>query len=393
MPEVTLNFERSEYRQRLAKARAAMESRGIELLLITDPSNMHWLTGYDGWSFYVHQGVLLAEDGEPLWWGRGQDSKGALRTVFMAADNVIAYPDDYVQTPDKHPMEHLASLLKAQGWERKTIGLELDNYYFSAAAKAVLERHLPNARLTDATGLVNWQRAIKSPQEIAYIRIAARIVEAIHARILEVIEPGLPKNELVAEIYRVAISGVDGHGGDYPAIAPMLPTGEDAAAAHLTWDERPFAEGAGTFFEVAGCHKRYHCPLSRTVYLGSPPAKFLEAEKASLEGLEAGLAAARPGATCAEVDAAFRKVIARYGIEKDSRSGYSFGLSYPPDWGERTMSLRPGDRSVLQPGMCFHFIPALWFDDWGLEITESFLVTETGAECLADVPRQLFVKA
>ena len=393
MPDVNLNFERSEYRQRLAKARAAMESRGIELLLITDPSNMHWLTGYDGWSFYVHQGVLLAEDGEPLWWGRGQDSKGALRTVFMAADNVIAYPDDYVQTPDKHPMEHLAGLLKAQGWERKTIGLELDNYYFSAAAKAVLDRHLPNARLTDATGLVNWQRAIKSPQEIAYIRIAARIVEAIHARILEVIEPGLPKNELVAEIYRVAISGVDGHGGDYPAIAPMLPTGEDAAAAHLTWDERPFAEGAGTFFEVAGCHKRYHCPLSRTVYLGSPPAKFLEAEKASLEGLEAGLAAARPGATCAEVDAAFRKVIARYGIEKDSRSGYSFGLSYPPDWGERTMSLRPGDRSVLQPGMCFHFIPALWFDDWGLEITESFLVTETGAECLADVPRKLFVKA
>ena len=57
------------------------------------------------------------------------------------------------------------------------------------------------------------------------------------------------------------------------------------------------------------------------------------------------------------------------------------------------MSLRPGDHSVLQPGMCFHFIPALWFDDWGLEITESFLVTETGAECLADVPRQLFVKA
>ena len=264
MPDVTLNFERSEYRQRLAKARAAMESRGIELLLITDPSNMHWLTGYDGWSFYVHQGVLLAEDGEPLWWGRGQDSKGALRTVFMAADNVIAYPDDYVQTPDKHPMEHLAGLLKARSWERKTIGLELDNYYFSAAAKAVLERHLPNARLTDATGLVNWQRAIKSPQEIAYIRIAARIVEAIHARILEVIEPGLPKHELVAEIYRVAISGVDGHGGDYPAIAPMLPTGEDAAAAHLTWDERPFAEGAGTFFEVAGCHKRYHCPARST---------------------------------------------------------------------------------------------------------------------------------
>ena len=393
MPEVLLNFERSEYRQRLAKVRAAMESRNIELLLVTDPSNMHWLTGYDGWSFYVHQGVLLSQEGEPLWWGRGQDAKGALRTVFMAKDRVLAYPDDYVQNAEKHPMAHLAGVLRARGLDGKIIGLEMDNYYFSAAAQAALAGALPNARWVDATGLVNWQRAVKSPQEIAYIRIAARIVEAIHTRILELIAPGLPKNELVAEIYRTGIAGVDGQGGDYPAIAPMLPTGRDAAAAHLTWDERPFVSGAGTFFEVAGCHKRYHCPLSRTVYLGSPPAKFLEAEKASLEGLEAGLAAAKPGATCAEVDAAFRKVIARYGIEKDSRSGYSFGLSYPPDWGERTMSLRPGDDTPLEAGMCFHFIPALWFDDWGLEITESFLVTETGAECLAEVPRKLFVKA
>lgn len=393
MPDVHLNFERSEYRQRLAKVRAAMESRNIELLLVTDPSNMHWLTGYDGWSFYVHQGVLLSQEGEPLWWGRGQDAKGALRTVFMAEDRVLAYPDDYVQNAEKHPMAHLAGVLRARGLDGKIVGLEMDNYYFSAAAQAALAGALPNARWVDATGLVNWQRAVKSPQEIAYIRIAARIVEAIHARILELIAPGLPKNELVAEIYRTGIAGVDGHGGDYPAIAPMLPTGRDAAAAHLTWDERPFVSGAGTFFEVAGCHKRYHCPLSRTVYLGSPPAKFREAEKASLEGLEAGLAAAKPGATCAEVDAAFRKVIARYGIEKDSRSGYSFGLSYPPDWGERTMSLRPGDDTPLEAGMCFHFIPALWFDDWGLEITESFLVTETGAECLAEVPRKLFVKA
>ncbi|WP_119166041.1 ectoine hydrolase DoeA [Algihabitans albus] len=392
MPDVTLNFTLEEYRQRLAKVRKAMEAKEIELLLVTDPSNMHWLTGYDGWSFYVHQGVLLAQEGEPLWYGRGQDANGALRTVFMAAENVLSYPDDYVQNVAKHPMEHLAALLQDRGWDRKVLGLEMDNYYFTAAAHAALAEHLPNARRVDATGLVNWQRAVKSPQEIAYVRIAARIVEAIHARILELVEPGLPKNQLVAEIYRAGIAGVDGHGGDYPAIAPMLPTGRDAAAAHLTWDERPFADGAGTFFEVAGCHKRYHCPLSRTVYLGQPPVKFLDAEKAVLEGLEAGLQAAKPGATCAEVEAAFRKAIARHGIEKDSRCGYSFGLSYPPDWGERTMSLRAGDHSELRPGMCFHFIPALWFDDWGIEITESFLVTEAGAECLAKVPRQLFVK-
>ena len=60
---VNLPFEREEYAQRLAKVRAAMQVQGIELLLVTDPSNMAWLTGYDGWSFYVHQCVLLALDG------------------------------------------------------------------------------------------------------------------------------------------------------------------------------------------------------------------------------------------------------------------------------------------------------------------------------------------
>ena len=56
------------------------------------------------------------------------------------------------------------------------------------------------------------------------------------------------------------------------------------------------------------------------------------------------------------------------------------------------MSLRPSDETILEPGMTFHFMPGMWMDDWGLEITESILITENGAEPLADFPRQLFVK-
>ena len=162
----------------------------------------------------------------------------------------------------------------------------MDNYYFSAACFASLQKHLPEAELIDATALVNWQRAVKSPRELEYMRRAARIVEAMHARILEVVEPGLPKNRLIAEIYHTAISGADGHGGDYPAIVPLAPSGIDASAAHLTWDERPFRSGEGTFFEIAGCYRRYHCPLSRTIFLGKPPQKFLDVEQAVLEGIE-----------------------------------------------------------------------------------------------------------
>jgi ectoine hydrolase len=387
------SFGRAEYEARIAKTRRAMAERGIELLIVTDPSNMAWLTGYDGWSFYVHQCVLLADGGEPLWYGRGQDANGAKRTVFMGEDQIVGYPDHYVQSAERHPMDHLAdAVIRARGWERRRIGVEMDNYYFSAACYAALQRHLPNATFADATSLVNWQRAVKSPRELDYMRRAARIVEAMHARIFELIEPGLPKNELVAEIYRTALIGADGHGGDYPAIVPLLPSGADASAPHLTWDERPFKKDEGTFFEIAGCYRRYHCPLSRTIYLGEPPQKFREVEQAVIEGIAAALEAARPGQRCEDVEAAWRRVIARYGIEKESRCGYSIGLSYPPDWGERTMSLRPGDTSVLAAGMTFHLIPAIWQDDWGLEITESFLVTDRGAEPFCRYPRKLLAK-
>ncbi len=392
MAHARLNFDRSEYSARISKTRRAMQARGIELLVVSDPSNMAWLTGYDGWSFYVHQCVLLALDGEPLWYGRGMDACGARRTVFMDDDHIIGYPDHYVQSTERHPMDLLARIIEDRGWAGHAIGVEMDNYYFSAACYGSLRKHLPNAAFRNATGLVNWQRAVKSAREIEYMRRAARIVEAMHARIVELVEPGLPKNELVAEIYRTAIRGADGHGGDYPAIVPMLPSGIDASAPHLTWDETPFRKGEGTFFEIAGCYRRYHCPLSRTVYLGKPPREILEAETAVLEGLEAALEAARPGNTCEAVEAAWRKAIARHGIEKDSRCGYPIGLSYPPDWGERTMSLRPGDTSVLEEGMTFHLIPAIWRERWGLEITESFLITAEGAQPFCTTPRKLFVK-
>jgi ectoine hydrolase len=385
-------FTRDEYAARLAKTRAAMERAGIELLIASDPSNMAWLTGYDGWSFYVHQCVLVPPDGEPFWYGRGQDANGAKRTAYLAHDHIIPYPDHYVQSTERHPMDLLARIITDRGWSRLAIGVEMDNYWFSAAAFASLQRNLPDARFVDATGLVNWQRAVKSARELEYMRIAARIVEAMHARILEKAEPGMRKCDLVAEIYDAALRGADGHGGDYPALVPLLPSGADASAPHLTWDDRPLRSGEGTFFEIAGCYRRYHCPLSRTLFLGTPPAKFVEAEKAVLEGMDAGLAAARPGNTCEDIANAFFAVLRKHGIEKDNRTGYPIGLSYPPDWGERTMSLRPGDRTELKPGMTFHFMTGLWLQDMGLEITESIVITGTGVECLASVPRKLFVK-
>ncbi|MEL6978699.1 MAG: ectoine hydrolase DoeA [Pseudomonadota bacterium] len=393
-----LDFSRAEYAARLAATRAAMEAQGVELLVVSDPSNMAWLTGYDGWSFYVHQAVLVSETGDPAWFGREQDAVGARRTTYLGEADIVPYADHYVQSTERHPMEALAAEIKRRGGAARRIGVEMDNYYFSAAAFAALQSGLPNARFSDATGLVNWRRAVKSAQELEYMRIAGARVTKMHARIAEVARPGVRKCDLAAEIYAAGLrfDEAAGHGGDYPAIAPLLPSGADAAAPHLTWDDAPLKAGEGTFFEIAGVHKRYHCPLSRTIHLGPPPQRFLDAETAVLEGMEAGLEQARAGRRCEDIAAAFFGVLARWGVEKSNRAGYAIGLSYPPDWGERTMSIRAGDQTELRPGMTFHFMTGLWREgaepeDWGFEITESLVITEGAPELLASAPRRLLV--
>lgn len=386
------NFEDSEYRARIERTRVAMAEKGIEVLIVTDPSNMAWLTGYDGWSFYVHQCVVLSDDEYPMWFGRGIDAAGARMTVFMPHENIVGYPDYFVQNPQQHPMDFLSGLFIERGWHKRRIGVELDNYYFSAAAYQSLTGHMRDAVFIDATSLVNWQRAIKSAPEIEYMQRAARIVEAMHQRAYEVIEPGMRKNDLVAEIYRSSVVGTDGFGGDYPAIVPMVPTGVEASAPHLTWDDQPIPHNSGTFFEIAGVYKRYHCPLSRTIYLGKPTDEFKRAETALQEGIEAGLAVAKPGNQCRDIANALFSTLRRHGFEKDNRCGYAIGISYPPDWGERTMSFRESDATELKPGMTFHFMPGLWFEDWGIEITESIVITGNGSRALADVPRKLMVK-
>mgnify|MGYP001822527696 CR=1 FL=1 len=387
-----LPFAQSEYDARLSKTRARMSERGLDAVFITDPSNMAWLTGYDGWSFYVHQGVLLGLEGQPIWWGRAMDAVGAGLTTYLSADNIHGYDDTFVQNPEKHPMTDLSQLMASQELHAARIGVEMDNYYFTASAYAALQKGLPQADFTDATGLVNWQRAVKSETELTYMRRAARIVEQMHAVIRDRAEPGMRKNDLIADIYHTALSGADGHWGDYPAIVPMAPSGMDATAPHLTWDDSPLRPGESTFFEIAGAHKRYQCPQSRTLFLGKPPQKYLDAEKAVLEAVDAGLEQAKPGNMCQDIANAFNGTLNRLGFEKDSRCGYAIGLSYPPDWGERTMSFRAGDTTVLEPGMTFHFMPALWLDDGGLEITEPIAITQTGVECLCETPRALVVK-
>ena len=184
-------FERAEYLDRVARVKTRMARDGLDLLVVTDPANMNYLAGYDGWSFYVHQCLIVTQDhAEPLWIGRAQDASGARITTWLSADAVIGYPDRYVQSTECHPMDFVADLLTDRGWDKGRIGTEQDAYYFNAACQAALEAGLPNARFADATLLANWERAVKSDAEVAHLRIAGKIMERVMDAALDATAPG-----------------------------------------------------------------------------------------------------------------------------------------------------------------------------------------------------------
>ncbi|MFQ3545952.1 M24 family metallopeptidase [Halobacillus rhizosphaerae] len=390
---MVLPFDILEYNQRLKGTKQRMADKGIEVLLITDPANMNYLSGYDAWSFYVHQMmVIIIDEPQPLWIGRFQDANGARATTWIYDENVIAYPDYYVHSTTHHPMDFIAEILTQIGEGKRNIGVEMDHYYFTGKALEQLKKGLPDAKFHDGSLLVNQVRMIKSDQEIEYMRRAAKIAELAMTRGVESIRPGVRECDTAADIYYNLVKGTPEFGGEYPAIVPLLPTGENTSIPHLTWTDRPFVEGNAVIVELAGCYKRYHVPLARTVSIGQPSEKLQYLAPVVLEGIQNVLLAAKPGVTCGDLEEVWRKSIKKHGFEKEARLGYSVGLNYPPDWGEHTASIRKGDMTVLQPNMTFHLIPALWFNTDGIEISETFRVTETGCEQFTNYPQELIIR-
>ena len=108
-------FHPDEYKRRLTSLRAAMDERQLDVLIIGDPANMNWLTGFDAWSFYVPQVMCVVPDGPPVWIGREMDAGAVSLTTHLDVRSVVPYPEALVQCDDTHPSEFMASWLHDVG--------------------------------------------------------------------------------------------------------------------------------------------------------------------------------------------------------------------------------------------------------------------------------------
>jgi len=392
-PPVPAAITPAEYVERQERTRALVRERGLDGILVADPANMHYLTGYNAWSFYTPQLLFVPADDAPVLLMREMDAQGAHRTaVGMPADRIVGYPEGHIHRPDVHPGDWMAGHLRDEGYAAPgRFGFEGEAHFLTPRTFLSISRGLPEWELVDCQDLVNWLRLVKSPAEIDLMRAAGRVCSAaLHAG-LGAARPGRRQHEVAAEILAAQTRGVGPDHGDYPAIVPIIATGAAADTPHLTWTDEPLPIDEPLSFEITGVHRRYHAPIARTAVLGRPSTALDHLAKVTVEGIEAALGTVRAGVTAGDVARAFSEVIEAAGYEKRSRLGYSIGIGYPPDWGERTVSIRADDHTVLAENMTFHLIAGMWITGSGFEVSESIRVTEGGVETLTDVPRRLLV--
>ena len=382
-----LPFEAAEYGRRVAGARARMAARGIDLLIVTGAENGYYLSGLLVGTPQVFLALVLPIEGDACWVVR-QTELSNVRTLAATA-----WVKEGVGVPDESdPIHILAGTLMEQGRERARIGIERQGWFFHADYQHRSEAALPDATFLDSTGLVEGMRNIKGPAEIAYMKRAGAVTAAALRAGIAAVAAGVTDREIGAILTATAIR----EGSGPMPQGPFVTCGARSFMAHSSWAGAPIRTGEMVNTEMACSVARYYVPCFRVSVVGPPSDALKRFHGASEAGLEGALTRIRPGMTSGEADAAVREPIehAGFGEYFVVRAAYGIGLAFGPCWSEdRLMNMRPGDDRVLEPGMCFHVVPALYKEGFGAVCCSMpVVVTESGLEPLIDLEPKLFVR-
>lgn len=385
MPKGHQAFPRSEYMRRLSAVKVEMERREIDVLVVTTSGNITYLSGCTTKSGDIPTGLIVSlQQEEPTFITRRQDAPAAVHQMFIDGSRVVGYPEALIANPDQDGWDALIELLQQKSLAGGGIGLETK--FLPGQVVEKFKRKAPKATIVDFSDVVTWIRSVKSDLEIALMRECAAIADAATIRAKEVIRPGVREADAVAEIIGTLIRGANGKPGTDVA-SFFLCASPRTSTCHIRWAEDVFRQGSQINLEVGGLRHGYVSALMRTFSIGKPSDRLRRLHDGEVAGMEAALAVVKPGATCQDVAEAFNTELRKHGFEKDSRCGYSIGI----EWTEPTASLKVGDLTILQPNMTFHLMLGNWIDeDFGYVLSETFRVTEAGAETFSALPREIF---
>ncbi len=377
-----LAFPITEFQRRLKKVCEEMASRGLDLLVVSTPENIYYLSGYHTAGYYCSQFLLVPIKGNPVHITRGTEETNAKALSWI--DQTTSYMDHEL------PVELLAAQITKVGCAESVIGIEKISWFFTIADFENLQKLIPKARYADASMAVESARVVKSDLELNYIRQAAKIAAAGMVAGIEAIREGTNENEVAAEINRIVTS----MGSEYPGLPNFVASGVRSSQAHATWAGRKIERGDPVLLEISGCLRRYSAAIMRAAVVKPAHPNLVKMEDVSRRALENMMNAIRPGRPLEEVWNVWSQTVIDGGFEgRFKRTGYSIGINFPPDWGEGyILSFKRGEKRLLQPNMTFHIpsmVKVFGFADAGT--SETVRVTESGCEILTDHKRQLYI--
>ena len=376
-----LPFPKELFKDRLNQVQRDIISRGLGGVLIFNPENIYWLTGYQTIGYFTFQALFVGSDGATAVIGRVVNRDLAMAHSTIDEFVSIADTEDHVLVLAEWVNNGLDSGLSI-GLETSAWNLKVEDYVRLTA--------LLGAELIPFDHVIEPRRMVKNEAEIERLKHAAKCAEAGLAAAIETVAPGKTENDVAAAMFEANIAA----GSEYLGHPPLVVAGETTALCFAMWRRREIRSGDVVLLEAAGCIDRYHSILSRPVVVGNPTTTHHAAADALQGVLEVAIENIKPGLTSGEVDQACREVVEQRGLGKyfKHRAAYGIGIGFPPNWSEgHIYAIRPNDPLVLQPNMTFHVIPTLFLDDFGMCFSDSVRVTEDGCELLTHFERKLFV--
>ncbi len=376
-----LHFTTTEFDDRMARARAEMARRGLDVLLLFAPESQYWLTGYDTFGFCFFQ-CLIVSDGDPVLLTRSADFRQAQLTSNIKDIRV------WTDRAGADPTQDLVALLGDIGLGTKRIGWETGTQGLTHLHGARLAAQLDD--LVDASDMMGVLRLVKSPAEIAYVRKAAELGDLAWDAAAARAHVGADEGAILGAMHDAIFSG----GGDYPGNEFIIGSGDHALLCRYQSGRRKLEARDQLTLEWAGTYRHYHSANMKTIIIGEPRPQHLTMQAAAQDALLACEAALQPGRPMADVFAAHAKVLdaAGLGAHRLNACGYSLGPRFSPSWMEDQMFYE-GAPTVMQPGMVFFLHMILADSDSGSAMTlgRSSLVTEAGAEGLSRMSLEMVV--
>ncbi len=372
-------FSKAELEGRQAAARQALAAKNIDVMIVTGPENIFYLTGQQTPGYYTYQALLLPVDGEPVAIVRQLELNNLVANSYL--DHIRPYLDG------DDPIDVTVGAIKDLGWDTRKFAIDERGWFLPIAVyKALVEKI---GEMADASGVIEALRAVKSPEEIAKIETAATYVDAGMSAGFAAIKAGASENDIVGAMMGAAIAA----GSEYVGMEPLMACGARCGIPHGTWRRNVIGANDPVFLEQAGAHDRYHATLMRSAWVGTPPDEAKRMMACCLEALQAALDTLKPGARCSDVHRACQGVVDAHGFTEafKKRTGYSVGISFAPDWGEgNVLSLYDGVETEIVPGMVFHMPPALRiYGQFTVGVSETAVVTDAGCRTLSTLARDM----